>query len=285
MEEKEIGISPKAGFLVGALFILVLTVGISKGQAITWGDVDDGDEYPSVCMMGVSVDGVGQTICSGTLISPGVVLTAGHCIEAVWSLEQYFGAEHVLVEVFFDWNLSEANPGEGLEVDLCIAHPDYYWGPQSNPHDVGVLILSQDVEEIEPAQLPDEGKLEELRAQGELHKERNKAEFTTVGYGGTLQWPPPGISYDFLRKYAVSEYRALLPAWLRLSQNQATNDGGSCSGDSGGPVFWRDEATDKDILVGITSWGDPNCISSSFNYRVDIHDTLEFLNGFISNQP
>ena len=40
-----------------------------------------------------------------------------------------------------------------------------------------------------------------------------------------------------LRWVAVSEFRALNGAWLRLSQNDATGDGGTCFGDSGGPNF------------------------------------------------
>jgi hypothetical protein len=75
----------------------------------------------------------------------------------------------------------------------------------------------------------------------------------------------------------VSEYRALLKAWLRMSQNQATDDGGTCYGDSGGPAFWEDPENGNETLVGITSWGDAQCVSSGFNYRVDIPDTLDFI--------
>jgi len=103
-----------------------------------------------------------------------------------------------------------------------------------------------------------------------------------VGYGATLSWPPPVISYDPKRRKAESEYRALLKTWLRVSQNQATSDGGSCYGDSGGPVFWQDDNGDL-ILVGITSWGDAQCVSASFNYRTDIPETLDFIDGVVDS--
>jgi secreted trypsin-like serine protease len=61
-----------------------------------------------------------------------------------------------------------------------------------------------------------------------------------------------------------------------MSQNQASGDGGTCGGDSGGPAFWEDEKG-TEVLVGITSWGDPFCISTGFNYRVDIPETLGFI--------
>ncbi len=65
-----------------------------------------------------------------------------------------------------------------------------------------------------------------------------------------------------------------------MSQNKATDDGGTCYGDSGGPTFWEpDENTS--ILVGITSWGDAQCVASGFNYRVDIADTLDFVEDLI----
>jgi hypothetical protein len=125
--------------------------------------------------------------------------------------------------------------------------------------------------------LPAEGFLDDLRVAGELRHGLNKAQFTVVGFGATLTWPPPVI--DFLphpRQNAQSGFRSLLKAWLNLSQNQATDDGGTCFGDSGGPVFWVN-SDGYETLVGICSWGDPKCISPSFNYRVDISDTLDFI--------
>jgi len=86
---------------------------------------------------------------------------------------------------------------------------------------------------------------------------------------GWNQNPPPKITYKDYRQFAESEFQALLKAWLRMSQNRATGDGGTCYGDSGGPAFWT-EPDESEILVGITSWGDVPCVPSAFNYRVDI---------------
>jgi secreted trypsin-like serine protease len=67
-----------------------------------------------------------------------------------------------------------------------------------------------------------------------------------------------------------------------MSQNQATGDGGTCYGDSGGPAFWTEE-DGTEILVGITSWGDANCVATGFNYRVDITETLDFIESVIDS--
>ena len=68
-----------------------------------------------------------------------------------------------------------------------------------------------------------------------------------------------------------------------MSQNQATDDGGTCGGDSGGPAFWTDPDYGTEILVGITSWGDPYCVATGFNYRVDIPETLDFIDSVIDD--
>jgi hypothetical protein len=148
---------------------------------------------------------------------------------------------------------------------------------------VGALILADPVTDIETANLPYEGFLDDLRHERKLNQGKNKAKFTLVGYGATLDWPPPDIYYEDQRQFSVSEYRALLKAWLRMSQNQATGDGGTCYGDSGGPAFWMDPETGTETLVGITSWGDVPCVASAFNYRVDIPDTLDFIEDVIDN--
>jgi secreted trypsin-like serine protease len=251
--------------------VLVLAVAALPAAAITWGEPDTA--HGDVGAIVVDYPGYGlYQICSGTLIYPRVFLTAGHCTDAL----EARGYETVWV----NFDQDALNEGTLLEVQQIITHPDYNWGPSSNPHDVGVLILAEPVQDIEPATLPTEGFLDDLRAAGVLNQGKTKAKFTVVGYGGTLAWPPPEITYEDQRQFAVSEYRALLKAWLRMSQNHATDDGGTCYGDSGGPAFWT-EPDGSEILVGITSWGDAQCVSSGFNYRVDIPDTLDFITSVI----
>jgi hypothetical protein len=250
--------------------VLVLVLVTVPVVAITWGEPDT--EHTNVGAMMMVLPGWGNTpVCSGTLIHPRVFLTAGHCTVGVEA-----------DEVWVNFNQDGTNLEGILDVAEVITHPDYWWGPYSNPHDVGVLILAEPVTGITPATLPDEGFLDRLDEEGELKHGRERAKFTLVGYGATLDWPPPDIYYEDKRQYAESEFRALLKSWLRMSQNQATGDGGTCYGDSGGPAFWT-EPDGTEILVGITSWGDAPCVSSGFNYRVDIPDTLDFIDQVIGS--
>jgi hypothetical protein len=256
--------------------LLVLVVAVVPTSAITWGEPDT--EHTNVGAMVVDWPGYGPfQVCTGTLIHERVFLTAGHCTDAV----EAYGFETVWVN--FDQNA--VHEKTLLDVEEAITHPDYYWGPSSNPHDVAVLILKKAVrgKKIAPATLPEEGFLDQLLAEGELREGSDGAKFVKVGYGGILHWPPPDIYYEDERRVAESEYQTLLKSWLRLSQNRATNDGGTCYGDSGGPAFWVDPDTGEETLVGITSWGDAQCVASGFDYRVDIRETLSFIESVISD--
>lgn len=271
------------GGIVG-LWIAVLTLLCiaTPATAITWG-WPDGELHRNVGAM-VLYDALNEQWfqgCSGTLIHKYVFLTAGHC--AAWA-ENYDVTE---IRVNFAQDaLDFTNPDTWREVDIVVTHPDFAWWPASDRHDVGVLILKEPVEDRTPAKLAKLGLLDELKKQKKLRQGSEEVDFVVVGYGATLHWPPsppdPKHTYDHCRQFAFSEYQALLPAWLRMSQNNATDDGGTSYGDSGGPAFWID-SQGREILVGITSWGDVPCVATGFDYRTDIPQTQDFLGWVLEN--
>jgi hypothetical protein len=251
--------------MVLALLILAVPVG-----AIVGGE-PDGEGHPNVGLVYVTLDGVPQWRCTGTLVAPRVFLTAGHCVE-----DGVDGAW-----VWFDSDLTD-NPeypegGPPAYSGIPRIHPEYSWG-SADPHDVGVIILDEPVDGIEPAPLPDPNLL------GQLKKDRilrpggpEGAYFTLVGYGRILEsWPPAVTQPSPIRRVAQGQYVALTKPWLHLAQRAVFEEGGTCHGDSGGPTFWVD-SDGNEIVVAVTSWGDPDCIATGFNYRVDTPDILDWI--------
>lgn len=259
--------------LVVAVLVLV-AMGVQPVVAIGGGQYDDplDPRYPQVGAMVVVTQTLGTWMhCSGTLIHERVFLTAGHC---------YAGFPPTGPMFYVTFDTDAMNEQAWIEVAEIIRHPGYQDRWNNLPHDVAVLILAEPVTDITPANLPSEGFLDTLREEGKLVQGPDGAHFTVVGYGATPGWPPPVYVHEDQRQYALVEYKALLKSWLALSERLATDDGGVCFGDSGGPAFWEEDGTET--LVGINSWGDSICVASLFSYRVDIADTLDFIEGVIA---
>ena len=99
-----------------------------------------------------------------------------------------------------------------------------------------------------------------------------------MGYGGHLDsWPPPVLDYDFIRRVSESEYVSLTKIHLHLSQKAVFDEGGSCFGDSGGPIFYVDPDEGNEIIVAVTSTGDAQCVATGLDYRVDIPEILQWI--------
>ena len=149
----------------------------------------------------------------------------------------------------------------------------------SDPHDLAVLILAEPVADIEFAILPPAGFLDDMKASGELKDQQ----FVAGGYGTVRDdktGAPPVVSLDGIRRYTTGTFNALTQSWLKISKKPATDDGGACWGDSGGPRFLI--LNGKEILVSITSAGDAACRAMGETYRLDTESARSFLGGFMT---
>ena len=252
--------------MLGVLLSLVaLLTAAAPALAIVSGE-PDGDAHPNVGLLAADIPGSGLTaVCSGTLISPTVFLTAAHCTVPL----QAIGVERALVT--FD----QAPTRNSVFVSgRMYTSPDFNQR-QSDPHDIAVVVFDTAVVGVTPAKLPTAGLLDLMALRG-----GSKTTFTPVGYGAN-GWVPaqggPAFYGDGLRRVGSSSFRALNGAWLRLSQNPATGDSGTCYGDSGGPNF----VAGSDVIAAISITGDAVCRATNVTYRLDTPSARSFLSGFV----
>ena len=209
-----------------------------------------------------------ELVCTGSLISATVFLTAAHCVEFLPS-----GAQ---VYVSFD-DTAFPRPSQ------TIAATDFAWDPgyahdSGDYHDIGVVLLPANATRgMKPFHLPKAGALDAMAAKGEL----SKALFVNVGYGYDASLTGvPSFTFDGVRKFSYSEFMGLTQTRLGLlMQTNATGEGGDCYGDSGGPKLLKGEET---VVYAIVVTGDVWCRSTTWDHRTDSPGARAFLGQYVT---
>lgn len=254
---------------------LVTTAG--PAGTITFGQ-PDGNRHPNVgaLLADVDADSPGpEILCSGTLIAADVFLTAGHCTAFL----EAAGISDVGVTFAAEYDEDAAAP-PGVIPGSFVTNPDFgFSGPggASDPHDLAVVLLDG-APGLVPAQLPTEGLLDQLKASHGL----KGATFTPVGYGAVREdktGGPHALFSDGVRRFTSQSFKSLQAAWIGLSQQPSTGDGGTCFGDSGGPHFLG--GVTSNLLVAITVTGDAQCRAFDKSYRIDTPSARAFLGQFV----
>jgi secreted trypsin-like serine protease len=266
--------------VIAIVFILLFSLTI-PAAAVTDGEVD-GNRHPNVVLLIMDIGGEPAYRCSGTMIAPTVLLTAGHCTSD-YPDEPYSG-----MRVFYESDVQNGNntyPYAGgpnsIEAVEWYAHPLFETAPFF-VHDVGVVILSAPVPGVTVfGTLPSVNQLDAYKTQRGL----NKLTFTSVGYGLQQSFPDAASWKEHNVKVRMVAYPRLIqmnvPGFtgdfsLLLSNN--ANTGGTCFGDSGGPNFLGD----TNIVAGVTSFGiNGNCAGTGGVFRMDRQDVLDFVNAYL----
>ena len=249
----------------------------SPASAITGNYVRD-FEHPFVGLL-VLYDESGEFIgrCSGSLLTPTVFLTAGHCVDGAASARIYFQQD---AGTHYD-PVTQHDPVTGypdscatgtLGTQCATSSTLYNYGfPAGFPDrkDVGLVILDQ------PIVLPEYGALAAAGTLDRFATERGRQDIslTDSGYGLTYTNPQFTISFRE-RLMASSKIQNLRSALtdgynLQASNNLGNDGGGTCFGDSGGPVFYG--ASASNVIVSVTSFGltANTCRGVDFSYRID----------------
>ena len=268
-------------FLAGTTGLVALALIVAPVAAITGNWVDD-FQHPFVGLV-VFYDETGEFShrCSGSLLSPTVFLTAGHCTDGATTARVYFQQD------------AGANYDPATQLDPVSGYPEtcaagtlgvtcatsdelYNYGFNNfagfpNTRDAGLVILDQPIALSEYGELADVGTLDSLATQRGL----NDTIFTVSGYGLSRSNQPqsgiPNISFRE-RLMATSTLVNLNSAnnggFNIQTQGNGDGRGGTCSGDSGGPVFLGD--VESNLIVAVTSFGlNGICRGTDFAYRVD----------------
>ena len=257
------------------VLLIVFVVAVTTVSAITNG-VPDGDNHPYVGLLVFDVGGFPTWRCSGSLIAPNVVLTAGHCT---------FGADGA--RVWFD-EVVEGNPeyplgGSTSTEGTPITHPGYDYIPQNSglpefaaPTDVGIVILDESVDVGGFAALPGLGFVDTLP---------NNSPVDLVGYGVQEMnrgGGPPFWTGVRARMFAPSKLvpsnSVVADTNIKLSMNVGQGKGGTCFGDSGGADFLGGTNTVLGVNSFVTNY---NCAGVGYSARVDTPEVLPWIYTFM----
>ena len=220
------------------------------------------------------------------LIAPSVVLTAGHCTDATTGATQ--------ARVWF-----EQDAGVGFDPDTGAPAPSGYpvsggvtshtlsnygfanFAGFPDTHDVGLVILDQPIGLSKYAsQITSFPALAAARSLDALAKKRGQQDvtFTVSGYGLSLVNPVKLVS--FRERLTATEKLNNLGNKLTDGYNVQTSAspgdgrGGTCSGDSGGPLL----SGSTNTIVAVNSFGlNDNCRGNDFMYRVDRQAVLDWI--------
>ena len=299
--------------LVAGLVALLVTA--APVAAITNGQ-DDGGEHPyvgQIFFFDPSYDDTrftdpgGWFNCSGTLISPTVVLTAGHCTfptglngastadgnggNDTWvsflEAPDYDGlppsADYIPdgnQQRYLD-RVAWLNANPTWHRGTAYPHPDYD-DAVFYLHDAGVIVLDEPVQMGTYGTLAGLGYLDQFTG-----KLKSQTLFEAVGYGLTYSRPKVQLGGDTRMKsqqkinntngvYGTHDHSSIVFS----NNNGQPHQGGTCSGDSGGPFL----LDNTNIVVAVNSYGvPPNCTGGDGAYRIDQQDDVDWLAGILAN--
>ncbi len=273
--------------LLGLVVATLVALGLQAPVHASTGGTADGDAHPSVGLI-LFYASDGRFRCSATLVTPTVLLTAAHCTDGDLG-KVLVDFRSVVAEEPPTGYPAAADPsagytsgeitGAGFVAGTAHTHPDYSnFTDLKNWNDVGVIVLDSPVTDVPLSSIASQNTLDQIKRSNLAH-----TLFTAVGYGTEVRKPDSGpqkptpMGYPLIRRYVDMPGQKLTDQILQTNGNphDTRGTGGTCSGDSGGPLFYQGR------IVAVTSYGyTENCRYLGGNQRVDIEAAQDWLAGF-----
>jgi hypothetical protein len=262
---------------------------LSAPAGAVQGGTPDGNGHPNVGLSVFLHNGTPLWRCTGTMVAAQVYLTAGHCT----GIDPDLGVAPNQAEVWFSPGPIARGSYDG--VGPCEAsdtgYPckgDFHGTPTPMPgwngfltvpntHDMGVVHLTQ-APNVGLSKIAPLGYLDQLATQ----RGQQNVNFTIVGYG--VQFERPNLEIAVRQRFVgtnqLQNLRSHIAGGYNLmmtdSAGNGTGGGGTCFGDSGGPIFHTDTAGQV-WQVAVISFGTKYCHGTSGAFRVDNAQARSFL--------
>ena len=226
---------------------------MDRPQEIVNGTLTDYERWQSAIRI-VGFTRRGLTVsCTGTLIHPRLILTAGHCIYLKDGTSDYNFATHP-----HDLNLYGGKDGEmlvgyGKEV---VVHPSWSGNIDYNTGDLAFILIASEVTDIEPASV------------GDFPGPAVGDSGIIVGYGSDPTDPGDGTPHH---REGVTDILSETPFYFEIGGETNT-----CNGDSGGPLFTEQDG--EWVLSAVTSFGSGDCDVEDEGFSVNLLPFCAWLN-------
>lgn len=222
----------------------------SRAQPVVGAELSTDD--PAV----VALTSGGDIFCTGTLVSPRVVLTAGHCVDGLTGSASVFFGDFV--------------GGTGLRISIARAQAHPMWtGDLAGGHDVGLVLLetAQD-----PALAVPMSTVDVATMIGQPYR--------VIGFGISERGGVP----DGYKRTAMMEIAGINGDYVELADPDPAMDPDTaiCQGDSGGPGLITVDGVEQ--IAGVHSYSIQGCYNPSGDSRVQ--QLADFIQPWIdANDP